>query len=81
MLERADFDRARRVELELTLAGAPGRVVGRPGAAFGVVLARPAHRAALARALGAPVRLVRRGRGVVVWPAEYTKNSSNYRDN
>jgi hypothetical protein len=76
MLERGDFDQAGRVELALTLAGAPGRVVGHQddqGAdCWGIVLQRPRRgslgtlAAALGSVLGAPVKLVRRGAQLLV---------------
>jgi hypothetical protein len=77
MLKRADIDRAGRIELELQLAGAPARVVGRQGEAWALVLEDPPRRgllgqlaAALVAALGAPVHVVRRGRELVVWLAK-----------
>jgi hypothetical protein len=73
MLERTDFSLAGRIELHLRLAGEPGRVVGRRGGAWGLLMARETRRGALgtihgavAAALGAPVVLLRRGRRLLI---------------
>lgn len=72
-LDRADFAEAARIERALAAVRAPGRVVGHVGDAWGLVMTVPPRRgtlgslaAALAAVLGAPVKLWRRGRQLLV---------------